>query len=395
MEELVAAIRALLDQAEAEDRPLTDEESERVAQYEKDIAALRRTSETRSRLDAYETPVNRIGFNRGGGDEAAESRAFERYFRSGDEAEIRALAKGTDSAGGYLVPDQWREKLVQCIKSFGGVAEHAEEITTATGQKMFWPTVTDETTGTPNTGALVAEAAAFAGGADPVFGENSLDVYKYTTTGDGNNPVRVSVELLQDSMINVDDLLRRLFGVRLARSEAAAWATGTGSGQPKGILNGTADVELATSNAFDGTNNGYAKLLAIVTALDTHYLPNARWVLNKTMWAQILGLVDDVGRPLLQPQNVAGIGGRPEMTLLGYPVTVDQTFPSAADDVNFMVFGDIRQAYVIRRVAGGVNVIADPYSRKSNGQVEYVAWERVGGTVQDRCAYVLVKGKDA
>jgi len=59
-----------------------------------------------------------------------------------------------------------------------------------------------------------------------------------------------------------------------------------------------------------------------------------------------------------------------------------------------MAFGDFREAYVVRRVRE-LEVIADPYARKMNGQVEYVAWQRAGGTVQNRCAYILIKGKDA
>jgi HK97 family phage major capsid protein len=80
--------------------------------------------------------------------------------------------------------------------------------------------------------------------------------------------------------------------------------------------------------------------------------------------------------------------------LLGYPVVIDNYAPNAANDTNFMAFGDFREAYLWRNVAD-VNVIQDPYARKSNGEVEYVAWHRAGGTVQNRCAYVIIGGVDA
>jgi len=44
---------------------------------------------------------------------------------------------------------------------------------------------------------------------------------------------------------------------------------------------------------------------------------------------------------------------------------------------------------VIRRVQS-LTVVVNPYSRANFGQVEYVAWERADGVVQNRNAYVLM-----
>jgi HK97 family phage major capsid protein len=406
VEEILAAMQAIIDAAREDDgteRPLTDEEASRYEALEAELRSAQKTAELRSRQKAYSTVVPGPREDANTNEKAkAYARAYDRFLRTGvgnhleDSQEFRALSKGTDSAGGYLVPDEWRDKLVQCMKSFGGFAEAAEEVNSSDGRKWLWPTVSDETTGTPNEGVITAEAAAFAGGADPVFGEASLDVFKYTTSGASDLPIRVSVELLQDSGADVDSLLRRLMAIRIQRKQARDFVVGTGSGMPKGILNGTADAELAVTNTWNGTNNGYPLLLSIVTLLDQHYLDNASWLMNRATYAQILGLVDGNGRPLIMPSSDGAIGngvGR-GMTILGYPVVIDSAAPNAADDTNFMAFGDFRQAYVVRRVQE-LEVIADPYARKMNGQVEYVAWQRAGGTVQDRCAYVIIKGKDA
>lgn len=396
LEDLYAELAAIM--AEVPDgEEMTDEQASRYEAIEAKIESRRRTDEITKRHAAYITPVPGLGGreDRGARDQDAEMRALSRYLRTGRDDEVRALSKGSDAAGGYLVPDEWRDKLIECIKSFGGFAENAEEVQSADGRKWIWPTLSDETTGTPNEAVITAEAAQFTGGADPVFGEATLDVYKYTTSGASDLPIRVSVELLQDSGTDVDALLRRLMARRIARKQARDFVVGTGSGQPKGILNGTADAELSTTNTFDGTNNGYADLVSWVTLLDQEYLNNAKWLMNKNTYAQLLSLTDDIGRPLIMP-STAGIGdgvGR-SMTLLGYPVILDSAAPNAADDVNFLAFGDFREAYVVRRVRE-LEVIADPYARKNYGQVEYVAWQRAGGTVQNRCAYVLVKGKDA
>lgn len=398
VEELVAAIQAILDQAVSDDgepRALTDDEQERVAQYEAEIRRLNADRETRARIEALKTPVRHGSVNGGGQDtetRAAQTRAFTRWLRtSGEDNEYRTLSKGTDSAGGYLVPDEWRDKLVECMRSFGGFINEAEQINTSHGRTMFWPTIDDGT----NEGAIVAESAAFAGGADPTFGEGNLGAYKYTTTGAGNNPLRVTVELIQDSMIDIDAKLRELMGRRIHRKEARDAVVGTGSGQPKGILNGTADFVLSTTNLWDQTNNGWQDLVAIETLLDDEYLDNAKWLMNKTTYAQLRSLSDANGRPLIgMADNGVDAGIGRQRALLGYPVVIDNYAPNAADNTNFMAFGDFRQAYVWRRVAD-LNVIQDPYARKSNGEVEYVAWERASGTVQNRCAYVIIGGKAA
>lgn len=398
VDEIVAAMEAIIEAATSDDgteRPLTEEESARYAELEKELRTVEKSNETRARHRAYMRPVRHGGGDGADhGDAEARNRAFTAFLR-GDSSELRALGIGTDAAGGYLAPDEFRDKLVECIKGFGGFAAAAEEVQSSDGNTWNWPTVSDAPSGVPNEGVITAEHAAFSGGADPVFGTNSLGVYKYTTTGAGNNPIRVSVELRQDSKVDIDALLRRLMGQRIQRKQARDFVVGTGTGMPKGILNGTADFELSTSNSWDGTNNGYGDLIAIETLLDEAYLQNASWLMNRATYAQLLSLTDANDRPLIMP-STAGIGdgvGR-QRTLLGYPVIIDSAAPNADDDVNFMAFGDFRQAYIVRRVAE-LNVVEDPYSRKSNGEVEYVAWQRAGGTVQDRCAYVIVKGKDA
>ena len=58
-------------------------------------------------------------------------------------AEARAQAVGTPAAGGYLVPEEFRKKMVEAIISFGGIAALAEVMTTDNGAETSWPTNDD------------------------------------------------------------------------------------------------------------------------------------------------------------------------------------------------------------------------------------------------------------
>ena len=392
LEELLEAMRALIDAATAEDRPLTEEEAERYEDMERQVAALNRTAQIRSRQTAYETPSGRVvelGDDRDAHDARLRMQAFDRYLRTGDQsiaAEFRAQSEGVGSEGGFLVPTEFRQQIIERMVAFGGLAELAQTITTASGGPIEWPTLDD----TANSGGITAEGAAFVDGADLVFGTASIGAYKYTSTGAGTTtPLRVSVELLQDSAFDVQGLVSRALGTRIARAQAAHWATGNGVGQPQGILDPglTADETVDVADVID-----YDDLLDLETLLDPAYEANARWVMSKQVWSVIRGIVDGDTRPLIFDSAASGIGGAPEKQLLGYPVTIDQSFPdfgAATGPNDFLVLGDISEAYLIRRVAG-LTVMVNPYTRANNGQVEFTAWERADGVVQNRNAYVIL-----
>lgn len=181
-------------------------------------------------------------------------------------------------------------------------------------------------------------------------------------------------------------------GERIARKLAVDLAVGSGSGEPKGILTGTADVSMAASNSFVSVTNGaLAKLMALVNSVDPAYQANGKFVMNLATWSDICAVVDTTGRPLLAGVDQSAFGAQ-QKNLFGYPVVIDQSFPSAADGTNFMVFGDLSEAYVLRNVAG-VHIMVDPYTRAANGQVCYNAWARYDGTVQNRFAYAILGGK--
>ncbi|WP_133119136.1 phage major capsid protein, partial [Mycolicibacterium agri] len=228
--------------------------------------------------------------------------------------------------------------------------------------------------------------------ANLTFGTVNLKAFKYTSSGAGTTtPLRVSVELLQDSEFDIQGLVARKLGERIMRKQASDWAVGTGTTLPLGICHAalTPDHALAT-----GTTITYADLMDLEAALDPSYEQNARWVFNKATWTSIRKIEDGNGRPLIFDQAVSGAGQEPQKTLLGYPVVLDQSFPNPTGDAtNFAVLGDLREAYVIRRVAP-LTVVVNPYTRMNNGQVEYVAWERADGTIQNRKAYVVLATED-
>jgi HK97 family phage major capsid protein len=260
-----------------------------------------------------------------------------------------------------------------------------ETLQTSNGRPLEYPTNDD----TANEGDITGESEALADGDDLVFGQVNLGAYKYTAAGTGTNlPVRVPVELIDDSFFDITGYLSRKLTQRLKRKQAPHWVTGTGTGQPKGILASslTADRDLDTADTLD-----YEDLVEFQDLLDEEYDAAAKWLMRKNTWTQIRLIVDLNGRPLVQ-SSTEGIAGRPARTLLDRPVVIDEAAPllSSAGDTFPIAYGDFREAYIIRRVADTV-VFVNPYSRAGNGEVEYHAWERADGNIQNRSAYKILQ----
>lgn len=390
IEEIVQALQAILDSAG--DEPLTDEAANRYEELEKDLAVAKRNQEIRARQNAYTTVQAGNTYVGVAKPDNTLERAWDAYIRTGhpnqDLTEYRAQSL-SDSAGGYMVPSStFYDRLVEVQKAFGGVANEATTITTSTGQPLEFPSLDD----TANSGSITTEASAFADGADLTFGTVTLGAFKYTSQGTGTNtPLRVSYELLQDSQFDVGALVARKLGERIARKQASDFCVGTGTTLPFGVCHsGLSPNETADAPPVID----YDDLLDLEGQLDPSYYAGAVWVMHTSTWIGIRGLLDggSSGRPIIYDQAASGIASQPQKTLLGYRVVLDNSMPQASGGAgrNCVVFGDVREGYLIRRVAG-ITVVVNPYSRAENGQIEYTAWERADANIANRSAYVVLK----
>lgn len=395
MEELLAALKALIENAESEGRPLTDEEETEAANLNSKIEAFKKTAQYRSLYDAYVTPVRSDLHVHAAGvaeEVSPELRSMIHYMKTGEydstAVETRALTKGTNSAGGYLVPVTTQAKIIERLKAFGGLAEEAETITTDSGEAINWATEDD----TANTAEIVAEgAAAASAGADKVFGTATLGAFKYEATGAGNLPMKVSWELLEDSPISLENHIADNFARRIARKFSVDICVGTGTGQPQGIVTPQTPFDEITANASGAT---YAELVGAVAALDSEYESNAKWLMSPaTWWSMVAGLKDTAGRPLLQAQAQSGAGTEIQKQLLGHQVVLDPGMPGIGDQAKYIVFGDLRQSYIIRKV-NGFHLLRLNELYAVNGFVGFLGWARMDGRVQNLNSYVVLAGEN-
>lgn len=396
IEEILAALQAIIDGAASggengETRPLNDEEAERYEALERELAVIRRNQEIVNRNSAYNTPTRTDLHVHAGAvakaTETGEDRAFRSYLRTGvpnDDLTFRAQGTTTGPAGGFLVPEGFRNRIIERLRKIGGLAAEVEHVSTASGNPLPWPTLDD----TSNQGEIVAENVQAAGGADLVLAENTLGAYKYEAVGVGGEPLKVSWELAQDAEFDLESLVERNLAMRIWRKQAVDWVNGTGVSQPQGLLTGGVSGLTIASNTVGMTLTNY---ISITHSIDPEYRIDGEnvFVMNDAILALAEGLLDANGRPLLGT-STDGIAGAPVHTIRGHRVVVDNTLPATwAGSAKTIAFGNMRRAYVIRDVREiTLLVLRELFAR--TGQIGYMAWARADGRVQDVNAYRVV-----
>lgn len=291
-----------------------------------------------------------------------------------DQSTIQAAAgTGTGAAGGYLVPPEFRQTLVEQVTFVAAMRQYAEVITTETGANLPWPTVNE----TGQEGEILGENAEI-GYQDPTFGQASLDAYMYSS-----KLVRVSYQLLNDNAFNLNTWLPRALGQRIGRIQNRHFTVGTGTSQPDGIVT-SATVGVTGSGSFAGAGGAvtYDNLIDLVDSIDPSYInENSRFMLNQTTRKSIRKLKDGQQRPLWEPSLQVGA---PDV-LLGYPVALNNYMASPAVNAKTILFGDIRAAYLIRDVSDvAVMRLTERYAEFL--QVGFFAFQRSDGTLQNASA---------
>lgn len=282
--------------------------------------------------------------------DTAELRAFLRGERgraydvapsgrvfSGNLEEARVLSKLTAGAGGNVVPTSFYDRLVaHLIETASLMSGGVTILNTASGEVIQVPKTTAH-----SSASIVTEGSAITP-SDPAFGQVSLGAFKYGTL------IQVSRELLADEGVDIEGYLSMQVGRALGNAFGAHIVTGTGTGQPRGLMiDTTLGVTGATGvgGAFNADN-----LIDLEYAVIAPYRASnaASWVLRDASVGSMRKLKDSTGQYLWNPSLVSG---RPD-TFDGYGIIVDPNMAAIGVNNKSVAFGDLSQYFV--RLAGGV-----------------------------------------
>lgn len=354
---------AVLNKAEAEDRFLSEEEQKDIDKYEEEIRAWDESIGRAEKLLAIEpedrssekpevkpTPAkdNEKRFSSFGEQLMAAYRAAMPGGKVDERLSTRAasgLNESTPSDGGFLVQQDFVTELLKRTYETGILASKVKKIPISTNANGMKINAIDEDS-RANGSRWGGVQTYWEGEADeltaskPKFRQMELSLKKLTGL------CYATDELLQDAAA-LEAVIRQAFAEEFGFKIDDAILSGSGEGEPLGILNSGAIVTVA-KEASQTDIITVENLIKMWNRLWSRSRANAVWYINQELEPYLYTLkIGD--KPVYIPAG--GLSEKPYGTLFGRPVVpIEQC--SAAGEVGDIILADIGQYLLIDK--GGV-----------------------------------------
>lgn len=252
---------------------------------------------------------------------------FIKALLSNSREKLELLSEGTDADGGYLVPDEYADRIVEDLRDATVIRPRATVITTrsktlnlpslATRPKVYWR------------GELAAKSTSSVTFDNLQFTPYSLAVI-----------IGLSQELADDASLGVGSggivgYVQRLIVQAIAEEEDKKFATGSGSGEPTGITQYTSSM--ATVDAGGALSGDH--FIKLYHKIPQGYRKNGVWLMNSRTISEVRQLKDSNNRYLIQD-----LAGSPQPTLLGRPIIEQNDLPSSQ-----VYYGDLQYYTIVQR----------------------------------------------
>lgn len=284
------------------------------------------------------------------------------------------LQEGVDTDGGYLVPTEYDNRLIQGLEEENIMRKLSTIIKTGAERKI-------NIAATTPAAAWIDEGGQLTFG-NATFDQINLDAHKLHVA------VKVTEELLYDNVFNLENYILDKFARALANAEEDAFLNGDGIGKPTGIFHPTEGGEIGVTAA--GLKAITAdEVLDLIYSLKRPYRKNAVFITNDATLALLRKLKDGNGAYIWQPSYQAG---EPD-TLLGYKVYTSAYVPTVAAGNPVIAFGDFSYYNIGDRGSRSFAELKELFA--GNGMVGFVAKERVDGRLILPEAVKILKMKSA
>lgn len=281
-----------------------------------------------------------------------------------------ALSVGTDADGGYLVPEEYEKMLIDKLQEENFFRSLATVIHTGSERKI--PVVTGH-----GEASWMEENGLYPESQD-TFGQISIGAYKLGTA------IRVSEELLNDSVFDLPSYIAGEFARRIGTKEEEAFLVGDGKSKPTGVFP-TADLGVTAAT----TNITFDDVIDLYHSLRIPYRRKAVWLLNDSTIKALRKVKDGNGNYIWQPSVQAGM---PD-TILNRPCYSTSFAPELAAGNRPILFGDFSYYWIADREYRSFKRLNELYA--PNGQVGFLASQRVDGflTLNEAIKALEVKAK--
>jgi len=237
------------------------------------------------------------------------------------------MSEGSGTAGGYLVPTEYLTPLLQIEAEVSQILPLVTRVPVKSDHGR-WPALdqyfapTAGGGGTAGAGRVVSTATAEAGTLTET--QPQLTELEFVIHKEGGY-VEVSNELIADSPMAIDTLLRQLFAVAIASKKERHILRGSGAGEPLGILNAACAIAVttATNNVF-----AYADSLSMRSRFKK-VGGKPVWVIHPGVWPDIGVFEVSTGSGGVFQANLQTALGQ---NLLGYPILESEHMPQDDND---------------------------------------------------------------
>jgi HK97 family phage major capsid protein len=385
LEEFKAANDKLLE-AKAEGKAVSDLQAtvekinSEITQLGKDISEVAK-KQNRPQIESGQTKLT---------DEQLEHRsAFMNFMRKGvdtglSDLERKALQRGSDVDGGYLVPVDIAEGIDRVASTISVVRSLADVRTIGTNKHQ----ARVKTSGMA--ARWVGEGETGGESANAKYGRIEIDAEELEVEPWVYN------DTLEDADFDLEADVTNEAGIGLGEAEGVAFITGSGVKRPRGIL--TYDTVVNSSYAWgkvgfiksgaDGafaTSNPSDKIIDLIHSLKAQYRNGAVLLMADTTLAEVRKLKDGSGNfYLFNPDPTGKFSG----FVLGVPVEIDDNMPVVASNSLSIAYANFKRAYrIVDR--SGIALIRDNITTK--GTTKFNFRKRVGAGIINFEAIKLMK----
>lgn len=268
-----------------------------------------------------------------------------------------ALKEGSDGSGGYLVPDEFDERIIKALeeenilRKLGKVikTEHTHKIPRMVdGYEAEWYDENDRFN--------------FSGAK---FDEIVFNVYKLGAL------IKVSNEFLEDTPKDIENFICEMIVERFSRSEEEAFFTGDGIGKPLGIIH-QALVGAVTENKSDINLDD---IIELVYSVKKPYRENAVFIMSEEAYACLKKFKNYNGRNIWKVVN-----GEPD-TLFGYPVYTTTKLDGVESGNKPVLFGNFDYYCIAERGNRIIRRLSERYAE--HGQIGFIGTQCVDAKLVD------------
>lgn len=275
------------------------------------------------------------------------TRDFLKALVNGDRKALNEMERKTttfnqatdDARGGYTVPDELRAEVLRIAELQYGICRRDFQYLpfSGPGDTRKIPTLASSIT-VSWTGEGVAK-----NGTNGTFGLVTQTLKKLTAI------VPFTEELMEDTAINLTQLIAQLFAEAVAKEEDAQFLYGTGSPWT-GILNNGSVAGVALGTGLGVSSISFEKLVDMQDECPSGALAGAKYYMNRTIYsylrkarADAVSASDGKGMFLLPPTK------RDIEDILGYPIELSDAMPDktlTGADEPFVIFGNLKLAAI-------------------------------------------------